>query len=80
MWRDRVANWRDRLAARLVNLVLRTVATRQYRDFIAGAILYGMNSAARDTTKDLDPPPDWQQHRASKVLDPPCFADTNGDR
>lgn len=39
--------WRDRIAVRLANLVLR-IATAHYRAFLRGTIEYGLASAAHD--------------------------------
>lgn len=50
------AGWRDRIAWFLCNAILRTVATKWYRQMIEGAIGYGLASAARDETEGLPPP------------------------
>lgn len=51
---------RDRIAAWLCNAVLRTVATPRYRKFVAGAIAYGLASAARDESEGREAPePSW---------------------
>jgi hypothetical protein len=39
---------RDRLAGRLCNVILNTLATPWYRNMIRGSILYGLDAAARD--------------------------------
>lgn len=49
---------RNRIAHRLANLVLR-IATPHYRDFIGGAIRYGMNAAARDDREGRPAPQSW---------------------
>lgn len=78
--REYVSTFRDVLAARIVNFIMRTVATRHYREFLAGAIMYGMNSAARDKAHDLKPPSDWWQRSPEKAFDPPCFTDPDIDQ
>ncbi len=51
--------WRNRVAGRLANAALR-LATPTYRKFIGGAILHGMDAAARDVVEDRSkPPPVW---------------------
>lgn len=49
---------RNRLAGRLANWAL-ALATPEYRKFVGGAILYGMNAAARDVVEGDEPPPSW---------------------
>lgn len=51
---------RDDLAIRLMHAILRTVATRHYRDFVLRLIEYGMGSAYQDTRSGRPVPPDWE--------------------
>lgn len=41
-------NRRNRIAQKACNLILNTVATKSYRDFIDGAIRLGMQKAAEN--------------------------------
>lgn len=51
--------FRNRIAGRLANAAMR-IASPEYRKFVAGAILYGMDAAARDLVENRDsPPPTW---------------------
>lgn len=56
--------WRNRWAGKLANAAL-AIATPEYRKFIAGAILYGMNAAARDMADGDEPPAMWFERDAS---------------
>ena len=51
---------RDRIAVPILNFMFR-LASKQYRDFVRGAIRYGMRAAARDdfARKPL-PSKDWK--------------------
>jgi hypothetical protein len=51
---QRIDSWRNRLAWRLCNLVLRRVATSDYRTAIGGAVRLGLEAAAK-----LDCPGSW---------------------
>lgn len=48
---------RNRVARALVNAILRTIATKQYRTMITGAITYGLAAAARDELEGRPAPP-----------------------
>lgn len=50
-------SWRDTLAHALANAAL-SIATRKYRGMIAGAIEYGLRSAARDANEGRSSPPE----------------------
>lgn len=52
---------RNILARRLCNWVLDHIATPWYRDWIDGAIAYGLSSVARDVDEDRDPPTSWKE-------------------
>jgi len=57
-------HWRNRVAWRLANLVLR-IATRDYRLRLKGAILYGLSAVMRDFEEGREPPPPfWRSHLA----------------
>lgn len=47
---------RDRVAWAVCGWILRHVATKHYRDWIDGAIRYGMLAAARDAAEDRPAP------------------------
>lgn len=53
-----VDSFRNRTASWLANRAL-MLATPYYRNFVEGAIIYGMDAAARDAAEDRDLPPDW---------------------
>jgi hypothetical protein len=50
---------RNRIARKLANTAL-MIATPEYRDFIEGAIRYGMNAAADDEIRGRPAPVDWE--------------------
>lgn len=56
-YRSTRTSWRNTLAHALANAAL-SIATRKYRDMIAGAIEYGLRSAARDASEGLPSPPE----------------------
>lgn len=56
-------HWRNRVAWRLANLVLR-IATRDYRLRLKGVIYYGLSAVARDLEEGREPPPFWRSHLA----------------
>lgn len=48
--------FRNRVAIKLANLVL-LLATDQFRNLLKGAIIYGLNAAARDEVDGRPAPP-----------------------
>lgn len=56
----RVANTRDAVGAWLANQALR-IASKRYRDFVAGAVEYGMRAAARDHNEGRPAPGPWKR-------------------
>lgn len=50
-----ISKWRNRLAWRIVTWVLWYIADETYRNYIAGAILYGAESSACDIRNGIDP-------------------------
>jgi hypothetical protein len=57
---DSVKSWRNRLAKRLCDLVLKHIATERYAGLVQGAIRYGLNAAARDELEGRGSPPPWE--------------------
>lgn len=51
---------RNRLAYGLANWIINTFATKEYSRFIAGAIEYGLRSAAEDERNNAPVPKDWR--------------------
>jgi hypothetical protein len=67
------AGLRDRIVVRLANALMR-LASKQYRDLLAGVISHGFEAAARDAgllrgkppfTEPLDDPPTQQHEETS---------------
>jgi hypothetical protein len=52
----RASSRRDRAAWAMCNWILEHVATRWYRNWITGAIRYGLAAAARDEAEDRPSP------------------------
>ena len=52
---------RDLVAFRLLNWTLNWIATPWYRDWITGAMHYGLSAVARDEEEGREPPPLWRE-------------------
>lgn len=57
--REKLNAWRVSAAIRTANFILGTFAPT-YAAKVDKLIMYGMDSLARDTKENLDPPPPWE--------------------
>lgn len=55
------SSWRNRLAHRLANAVLKYIADDDYERQIEAFVVYGLRSIVRDHRDNLDPPPSLEE-------------------
>lgn len=75
-WRGGSGMWRDRLAVRLVDFVLRRVATRDYHDFFAKIVQKGLAADRAQMQANTPRSPVLSKTKAG----PPCLGDADGDK
>ena len=56
------ASFRDKIGVPIINVLMHVFTSQSYRDFIRGAIAYGMNSAARDIAENKEAPKHWRDY------------------
>lgn len=67
---------RDRVVAAIANVVLR-FASKDYRRMIAGAVTYGLDSAARDSVECRPAPAPWRVlANTPPAADPDCHCES----
>lgn len=53
----------EKTAVAVSSWIINKFTSDNYKKFIRGAVIYGMNSAARDSIEDRPHPPNWWEDR-----------------